>query len=416
MAITADIVIIGAGIMGLSIARELKRRQPNQKIIVLEKETTLGIHASGRNSGVLHTGIYYAENSLKAKVCAEGAREIAAYCDEQQLPIKRVGKVILPIHEDNTGLDLLFHRAKANGAKVELIDTQQLCEVEPEAYSITGKSLYLPKVAVIDPVPILFRLANSLRDQGVELLFNREAKTFNSKIGSVHTIKEAISFGHLFNTAGLYADKVARAFGIGREYTILPFKGLYYRLNETSGLEVNGHIYPVPDLRVPFLGVHFTKKINGEVYVGPTAIPAFGRENYQGLEGLDLTDTASIILQVFQQYRANRQGFRKLVHEEGRRFLKKYFVDAAKVLIPKLKPQDLSKSKKVGIRAQLMNIKTNELVMDFLIQKGEKSTHILNAVSPAFTSAFSFSRFILDHYYEYNQSKRCIGNSSVINN
>lgn len=397
MSINCDFVIIGAGIVGLAIARELKTRYPQSQIIILEKESELGKHASGRNSGVLHSGIYYPEGTLKAKVCAQGSREMAAYCDQYHLPIARLGKVILPINAgDNEQLDLLYHRAKSNGATIEIIDQQQLKDLEPEAYTITGRAIYSPNTAVVDPKSILAHLAQQLQEQGVKILFNQVFMQVNEDKTSLKTPTETINFNHLFNTAGLYADRVAQAFGIGKKYTILPFKGLYYKLDPSSGLKINSNIYPVPDLRVPFLGVHFTKKINGDVYLGPTAIPAFGRENYTGLEGLNLTDTAQILLTLIQQYVNNKQGFRQLFYQESPRLFKAYFTQAAQKLVPKLKPEHLQPSNYVGMRAQLFDTEKQELVMDFLIEQGQNSTHILNAISPAFTSAFSFARLVLD--------------------
>jgi L-2-hydroxyglutarate oxidase LhgO len=397
MARTVDFAIIGAGIVGLAIARELKLRYPNSKIVILEKESSLGKHASGRNSGVLHSGIYYAEGSLKAKVCAQGSREMAAYCDEYQLPISRLGKVIIPLREgDEAQLNLLYNRAKNNGARVEMLDEKQLREIEPDAYSLTGQALYSPDTAVVDSKAILNHLADSLRNQGVEILFGYEFGQLGADGTSFSANGETIHFGHLFNTAGLYADSVAKAFDIGKKYTILPFKGLYYKLSESSGIKINGLIYPVPDLKVPFLGVHFTKKLNNEVYLGPTAIPALGRENYSGLAGLNFSDVGSILLSICQQYANNKQGFRQLVHEESPRLFKKYFALAATKLVPTVKPEHLLKSDYVGIRAQLLDQEKQELVMDFVMESGKNSTHILNAVSPAFTSAFSFSRLVLE--------------------
>lgn len=175
-------------------------------------------------------------------------------------------------------------------------------------------------------------------------------------------------------------------------YTILPFKGIYYRLAEASGLRINGLIYPVPDLRVPFFGVHFTTKVDGTVFLGPTAVPAFGRENYANLQGLSLSDTRQILVRLAQQYVTNHQGFRTLVHEEGARYFKEPFAAAARALVPRLQTQHLLRSDKVGIRAQLLDLERKELVMDFVVEQEEHSIHILNAISPA----FSFARLVVN--------------------
>lgn len=397
MSTRADFLVIGAGVVGLSIARELKQRVPKSRIIVLEKEAGLGRHMSGRNSGVLHSGLYYPESSLKARVCVDGMRAMATYCEERGLPIARLGKVIVPANEgDGPQLELLEHRAKANGARVEIIDSQRLREIEPEAHSVTGKALYSPDTAVIDPHAILDRLASELREAGVELRFGQRFEDVDVKAATARTGDDRIAYGHLFNSAGLQADRVAQAFGIGKKYTAIPFKGLYWKLAPNSGLTVNGLIYPVPDMNVPFLGVHFTKKVDGAIYLGPTAIPALGRENYHGLTGLEPTEIGPMLGRLLSLYTRNKQGFRNYAHAESLRFFRARFAEAARALAPNLRPEHLLPSDKVGIRAQLLDLEKGELVMDFLVEHGDNSTHVLNAVSPAFTSAFSFAKLVLD--------------------
>jgi L-2-hydroxyglutarate oxidase len=405
MARSFDFVIVGAGIVGLSLARELKSRHSGKSIAIFEKESSLGKHASGRNSGVLHSGIYYPAGSLKARLCAEGAQELAAYCHENHLPIKKFGKVILPVRDDDDSqLELLLSRARSNGAKAELIDQHMLQQIEPEAHSLTGKALHSPNTAVVDPIAILNHISSELEKQGVDIFLNHKIQEVKAGSSALLVNGEVWNFGHLFNTAGVYADVVAKAFGIGEKYTILPFKGTYYELSDSSSIRVNGLIYPVPDLRVPFLGVHLTKMISGKVYLGPTAIPAFGRENYSGLQGVTFSDGREILGRILEQYFYNKQGFRTLMYEEGRRFFKHYFTEGARRLVPRIRPEHLIRCDKVGIRAQLLDTEKKELVMDFLLENAKNSTHILNAVSPAFTSAFTFSRFILDEYEHYQHS------------
>jgi len=395
---TVDVLIVGSGIVGLSVARELKRRHPERRIVILEKEAGLGYHASGRNSGVLHSGVYYASDSVKAKVCAEGAREMAAYCVERSLPIRKVGKVILPVQAgDDAQLETLRQRASENGAKVRWIDATELKRIEPSAHAITGSALHVPEVAVIDPKAVLERLAQDLRDDGVEIRFGEELGGVDAERGTVTTSRGTWSYGHLVNAAGLHADRLAKACGVGKRYTILPFKGLYYKLSPVSRLQVNGLIYPVPDLRYPFLGVHFTPKVDGGIYVGPTALPALGRENYRAWQGMKLGESGEIFWHLAGQYVKNPQGFRGLVHLEGRKAFRGYFAEAARQLVPSLETADLLASEKVGIRAQLFDLQSERLVMDFLLEKGSNSTHVLNAISPAFTSAFSFARMVADY-------------------
>jgi L-2-hydroxyglutarate oxidase LhgO len=394
---TADFVVVGAGIVGLALARELKRRQAGARIVVLEKEATLGCHASGRNSGVLHSGIYYEAGSVKGRMCAQGARELTEYCSKHRLPISRRGKVIVPVHEgEDPQLDVLLERARINGARAELLDERTLAALEPDTRSQSGRALYSPDTAVVEPTPILAKLHESLVDRGVEILLEHPVECVAGSGSSVRVRGETVEFGHLFNAAGLQADRVARAFGAGLGYAMLPFKGLYYRLVHESALRINGLVYPVPDLKVPFLGIHFTRAVNGHVDVGPTALPALGRENYEGLRGVSAIEVASIGSRILQLYVLNKQGFRRFAHREALRILKQRFVAAARALVPRLRSTDLARGDNVGIRAQLLNLRTHELVMDFVVEHVGRSTHILNAVSPAFTSAFPFARLVLD--------------------
>ncbi len=394
-----DVVIVGAGIVGLALARELKDREPSCRILVVEKEAMPGKHASGRNSGVLHSGIYYPAGSLKAQLCAEGARELAAYCEQHRLPIARLGKIVLPVREDDDPqLDLLAERARRNGARAELIDRGQLRELEPQAYSISGRALYTPDTAVVDPRAVLSRIARELAGGNVRVQMSQRIEGIEAAPGRLRINGETVAYGHLFNAAGVHADSIAHACGVGHRYTMLPFRGSYYELRQASAPPIRRLIYPVPDLRTPFLGIHFTPALSGKVYVGPSAMPALGREHYRGVHGIRPSEALRIVGLLTRQYLANRQGFRRLVHREGLHLFKPWFARTARALVPSLRPEHLAPSDKVGIRAQLLDTHTRELVMDFIVERGRHSTHILNAVSPAFTSAFSFARYVVDHY------------------
>jgi L-2-hydroxyglutarate oxidase LhgO len=393
-----DYVIVGAGIMGLSIARQLLCQFPQVKIAILEKEAEVGLHASGRNSGVLHSGIYYEKGSLKANFCLQGARAMAAYCDEHQLPIQRTGKVILALKKgDLPILNKLYQRALDNGAKVNLLTADELKEIEPQANLESGQALFSPETSVVDPKAIVLQLYRELLGKkNVTFYFNAICSSIDTRQKEVSIGHQKIAYGHLFNTAGLYADQVARACGLDKRYTIIPFKGLYAELSATSSLQINHLIYPVPDMNVPFLGVHFTKSVTGKVYIGPTAIPALGREHYHGLQGIKIKEALESFVELGSHYIANKQGFRFHTHNEIARFLKTGFIGFARLLVPNLKRSDVVKSQKVGIRAQLFDKIKRELVMDFIVNKTENETHVLNAVSPAFTSAFSFADHVVN--------------------
>lgn len=395
-----DFLIIGAGIVGISIAIELKKRHPLQKIIIFEKETTPGKHSSGRNSGVLHSGIYYPENSLKAKICAQGARELADYCLEQKLPLNKIGKLLIPVNtQDASQLDTLEKRALANGVKTERLDEISLHKKEPEVRSANGEALWVPSTSVGDASAVMRSLVNDAVKLGVDIRCGVQIKKVDISSRKV-TLQDQTEIGyqHAINSAGLHADSVAHMFGMGQRYSLLPFKGIYWKLAPSSGIQINHLIYPVPDLRVPFLGVHTTTAIDGTIYLGPTAVPAFGRENYFGLENIAFKDFGRINRLLLQQFIKGRDGFRRLAWQEGRRYFKPWFADAARALLPRLKNEHLLACDKVGIRAQMFDHFEGKLVTDFLVEGDEHSTHILNAISPAWTSSLPFARYVIDQY------------------
>jgi L-2-hydroxyglutarate oxidase LhgO len=393
-----DYLIIGAGIVGITVALELKRRHPSARVTVLEKEESLGMHSSGRNSGVIHSGIYYPAGTLKAKVCAQGAREMIAFHEQHGLRLRRCGKVLVTVRkEDDPQIDLLLGRATQNGIAAELVDEPSLREIEPEARSATGRAIYVHMTSVGDPAGVLHVLRRQMETEGVRLLIGAPIT------GADERAREAlladgtrVSYGHAINTAGLHADTIARHFDAGHDYVLLPFKGLYWKLDPTSGIEFRRLIYPVPDLRVPFLGVHTTTTVDGSAYFGPTAVPAFGREQYHWFEGMSASETIRILSTLAVQFVYGRDGFRRLAWQEGRRYLKPWFADAARAIVPRLRAEHLLPTDKVGIRAQMLDRKAGRLVNDFLVEQGKHSTHVLNAISPAWTGAFPFARYLCD--------------------
>lgn len=392
----AEILIIGAGILGFTLARELVTRHYDD-IVIIEKEAKPGCHASGRNSGVLHAGVYYAPDSLKAKICLQGNRLMRRYCEENGLPVLGKGKVIVAQNEGELAvLQELYRRAAANGAKVDMVDERELEKIEPNART-AGKALFCHDTAQVDPEAVLKRMQKELTDSGKARLItgcrflgidgSKTARTTCGKIG----------FSRLVNAAGAHSDRLAHALGIGRQYRLIPFKGIYYELKESSPFTVNGNIYPVPDIRNPFLGVHFTRHVHGDVGIGPTAIPAFGRENYGLLEGIDAEGfpiAASNAVLFFSNAK-----FRSVALSEPRKYLFHFFFRDAKKLVKNLSPSDIEPSGKVGIRAQLVDWNTKELVMDFLVARDGETLHILNPVSPAFTCSLSLARQIVDSHF-----------------
>ena len=400
MKITTDFLIIGAGIVGITIAREIKIRNPRANVCILEKEVDAGLHSSGRNSSVLHSGIYYPSNSLKSQVCSQGAVEMKDYHREHKIPLIECGKILVATNQyDAPQIDTLLNRAKDNNIPVEALNEQDLRRLEPEVRAFNGKGIYVPSTSVGNSKEVMKSLRKEIEGMGISIWFNSKIigikptdKQVDLADGSIYI------YGHAINAAGLYADKIAHQFGVGHKYTLLPFKGIYWKLNPSAGFNLKHLIYPVPDLRVPFLGVHTTTSVDGVTYLGPTAVPAFGRENYHGIEGVNLNDFIDIASNLTKQFIANKDGFRRLSWQEGSRYIKPRFASAAKKILPRLKMSHLLPSNKVGIRAQILDMETSRMVNDFLVEDGLNSTHIINAISPAWTSAFPFARYIYDNH------------------
>lgn len=396
---TAGIVICGAGVVGLSIARELAAAG-HDDILILDKEPETGRHASGRNSGVLHAGIYYAPGTLRAVSCLEGNRRMHRYCQEHGLPLLNTGKVIVARDEGELPtLRELFERATQNGARVELIDEKQLAEIEPNART-TGQALYSHYTSVVDPRAILACMQRELADSGrVRFAFGARFLGLGRAEGRrllVRTTAGEISCAFFLGAGGAYGDVIAHAFGLGRDYRLIPFKGIYRKLRPERAHLIRGSVYPTPNIRNPFLGVHFTRGVHGDVYLGPTAIPALGRENYGLFSGID-AEAPSILLRDALLFLRNRK-FREVALEEPRKYSSTYFFNDARKLVKELSPSDLMASPKAGIRPQLVDIKKNELVMDFVVEGTDASVHILNSISPAFTSSLSFAELAHTRY------------------
>ena len=390
-----DHIIIGAGIMGLSMARHLKQSSPQSKILVLDKEEKEAAHASSRNSGVLHAGFYYTADSLKAKFTVDGSRALKVYCREKGLPLNECGKLVVAQNEQE--LEQLYElqkRGQRNGSNVEIIDETRAREIEPNVRTFK-KALYSPDTASIDPQRVCASLKQDLLNAGVEFRFN--AKYLKSRDSLIQTTQGEFEAKKIINCAGLYADKIAQDFGFGQKYTMIPFKGLYlkYTKNKT---DVRTNIYPVPDLRNPFLGVHFTKTVDGTIKIGPTATPAFWRENYRGFEHFSFEEMTDILNYEIKLFIQNKSGFRNLAKDETRKYNKDYFISLAAKMVQEIDPKGFTNWTAPGIRAQLLDKDKLQLVQDFVVEGDKKSVHVLNAVSPAFTCSFAFAAHITNNY------------------
>ncbi|MDU0203572.1 MULTISPECIES: L-2-hydroxyglutarate oxidase [Paenibacillus] len=388
-----DYIIIGAGIIGLTIARELKKREPEVSICIVEKESDVAAHASGRNSGVLHAGFYYSANSLKAKFTKEGNQAMRAYCKLNGLQLNECGKLVVAKDETElAGLEELKLRADINGVQLIWMNEQEIASIDPNAKTYR-KALYSPTTASVDPVEVCRALKRENVENGVEFHFLTKYRKHRGDL--LFTSSGTFKYSYLINCAGLYADSIAHDFGFGQKYTIIPFKGIYlkYTKNKT---DVVTNIYPVPNLKNPFLGVHYTKTVDGSIKIGPTAMPAFWRENYQGLQGFNLKEFLQIVGFELKLFITNSFHFRRLAFQEMRKYIKSYFIGLGMGMVREIDPKGFGHFLRPGIRAQLLNVETLELVQDFVIEGDKRSMHVLNAVSPAFTCSMPFAAYVVD--------------------
>jgi L-2-hydroxyglutarate oxidase len=389
----ADFLVIGGGIVGINIARQLKRTFPGSKIVLIEKEKECGIHASGRNSGVLHAGFYYTPDSLKAKFTRLGNQLLTEYCKHHDIPVNKCGKLVVARDaNDLIYLDELMKRGEKNGIQIEEITEKDAKKIEPRVKTC-GRALYSPTTSTVDPLSVMKAMESDALREGVEIHFG---SCFIGNDGnSVSTSRGTYQAGYVVNAAGLYADKIALKYGFSERYRILPFKGLYLYSNEPAGA-IRTNIYPVPDLRNPFLGVHFTVTVDGHIKIGPTAIPAFWREHYQSFENFRFSELAEIISREIGLFFSSEFDFTRLAIEEIRKYSRTRMVSLASALIENIRKEDYQTWGKPGIRAQLLDIKEKKLEMDFVIEGDDRSMHVLNAVSPAFTCSIPFSQYVCD--------------------
>jgi L-2-hydroxyglutarate oxidase LhgO len=351
----------------------------------------------GRNSGVLHAGIYYSPDSAKARTCLAGNRLMRAYCREKGLPLLEAGKVIVARTEaELPTLDELHRRATANGARVRFVDEKDLAELEPMARTV-GKALHSLDTAVVDPKAVLRSLRADLEGSGRVRIVT--GCRFLGLAGPevARTTAGDVRFRRLVNASGAWCDAVARAFGVGAEYRLIPFKGIYRKLRPGAAYPVNGSIYPVPDIRNPFLGVHFTRSVHGDVYLGPTAIPALGRENYGLVRGAN-GEAFAILASDAALFFTNPK-FRTVALAEPRKYLPRFFHRDAARLVRTYDPALFLAADKVGIRPQLVDWRTKELVMDFLVLAKDGTVHVMNPISPAFTSSMELARVLVAEHF-----------------
>jgi L-2-hydroxyglutarate oxidase len=382
-----DYVIVGGGIVGLSTA--LKLQEANKKVLILEKEKAVGTHQSGRNSGVLHSGIYYKPNSFKSNLCIRGRELMLEFLNTQNIPYRLEGKIV--VDENLEKIDSLYERSKSlEMAGVEILKNSALTDKEPNSKILQG--LFVPQAGVVDYKAVTEKMAAVFKENNGEIDYFQEivdiADGQDSKL--VSSKKETFRGDFLINCAGLFSDKISKLDGLNPKVKIIPFRGEYYEIvNEKSHL-LNNMIYPIADPNLPFLGIHLTKTIDGRIEVGPNAVLAFSREGYSW-GNFNLVQTIETITYK-GMLRLGSKYFKTGIDEMYRSLNKSAFVKEVNKLLPGIQKEDLL-PRPAGVRAQAVS-ETGELLDDFLFEEGDRSLHVLNAPSPAATASLAIGEYI----------------------
>ena len=391
-----DVAIVGAGIVGLATARELLLRQPSLRVAVVEKEPAIAEHQTGHNSGVIHSGIYYAPGSLKAKACVAGAAALMRYCDEHGIPYDLCGKVIVATDPTEVPrLENLYQRGQANGVPgLRMIGAAELREIEPHVVGV--QALLSPRTGIVDYRQVAASYADEVRRAGGQIFTSHEVVEIDRRPEGTRltTPRGQFQAGRVVTCAGLWEDRVASMTGAPREPRIVPFRGDYYILRPERRDLVRGNIYPVPDPAFPFLGVHFTPRMNGDLWLGPNAVLAFARGGYRfgTLDARDLAEMATFT--GFLGFA--RKNWRIGIDEMRRDLSKERFLRSLQKYVPELELDDLLPGPS-GVRAQAMSA-DGKLVDDFVVDARDGVLHVRNAPSPAATSSLVIGAMVADAF------------------
>lgn len=385
-----DIAIVGSGAIGLGVARGLKELDPTLSIAIFEKESSFSEHASARNSGVLHAGFYYSPESLKAKFCRDGREELETFISKYSLPFMKVGKVVVATsEEEDNRITTLLDRGLANGVHLERLPSSELNRFEPLAVT-HGSFLWSPNTSISNPTLVNTVIRQELEDKGIQFFSNSHVEFRNRQWKSNNL---DINADYFINAAGAWALDIAHQMQIGASFRTMPFLGLY-KQTSTSNLPIRTLVYPVPHPINPFLGVHFTPTLDGKVKIGPSALPIIGKSQYTIKSPVTAEEVVNYARNLVSLSKGNKHDLLKMMKYEIPKLLTSNLVSTASSLIPVAKHVKVWKPKPPGIRGQLIDVKKGELLQDFVIEHTEKSTHILNAVSPGWTAAIPFGRHV----------------------
>jgi (S)-2-hydroxyglutarate dehydrogenase len=394
-----DYIIIGGGIVGLSVAMALYEKYPHIKVAVVEKESQLAFHQTGHNSGVIHSGIYYKPGSLKARLAKEGNQSIISFCRKYGIHYEQCGKVIVATSENELPiLENLLQRGLQNGLEVNKIGQERLKEMEPYVSGL--EAIHVPRAGIVNYKVVCEKMGMIIRENGGEIFLSTEAKSIKEteKEVMIETNHQVIRGSMLINCAGLHSDRVAKLTGYKLDLKIVPFRGEYYQLVPEKRHLVKNLIYPVPNPNFPFLGVHFTRMIDGTVDVGPNAVLSLKREGYKKTS-FNLQDAAEVLSysglwKLAKLYR--KEGMEEII----RSFHKKKFIEEIRKLMPSITDEDLI-SAPAGVRAQALRF-DGSLVDDFYIVNGKRSIHICNAPSPAATASIEIGKEVVEMISSYS--------------
>ena len=387
-----DIAIVGGGIVGLATGYRLTEKYPNKKIVIIEKESSIAHHQTGNNSGVIHSGLYYRPGSLKAKNCIDGYHMLLKFCNENEIPYDLCGKVVVATNKSELGrLRDLFDRGRENGLEgLQMLDQKQLKEIEPHLAGIQG--IRVPQTGIINYTAVCSKLVDKIEEKGGKVLLNTKVKAIEEKESHVQIVtnKNFVECQMMVNCAGLYSDDVASEHLGKLDTKIIPFRGEYYELTAEAEHLVKHLIYPVPDPAFPFLGVHFTRMIEGGIEAGPNAVFAFKKEGYKKTDFNAKEFFGSLLWPGFQKvmFKYWKTG----LGEMHRSFSKKAFTKALQRLIPEIKEEHLVAAP-AGVRAQACD-REGGLLDDFKLVTKKRAIHVINAPSPAATSSLSIGKTI----------------------
>ncbi len=390
----ADLLIIGAGIVGLATALEFSRRFPGKRLLVAEKEDHVAAHQTGHNSGVIHSGIYYRTGSLKARNCVAGCASMKRFCQQHGIAYEECGKLVVATAPDEVSrLHQLHERGVANGVKgLRMLDRNGFSELEPHAAGICA--LHVPSTGIVDYKNVAKKYAELIERAGGEIVFRAKVIGFreDGAANVVETTAGAFRAGHVINCAGLHSDAITSMAGCNSDLEIIPFRGEYYEVKSERRYLVKNPIYPVPDPRFPFLGVHFTRHVDGSVEAGPNALLAFRREGYLAGD-VDLTETVEM-LRWPGFWKMAHKFWRKGLEEQLRAWIKPAFTRALQQMVPELTEDDLVPGGS-GVRAQAVD-RNGNLLDDFRFVHSRRMIHVCNVPSPAATASLEIGREVVD--------------------